>query len=148
MFERILSLFQTEASVTRLAANDARHAIGALLVRAARIDQFYLFEEIEQIDDVLSHRYGLSAEDAAILRGECEVLEESMPETLKAAPLLQDATSYEDREATVLALWEVVFADGREVETESALLDQLSMLLGVSPEKSKALRALVQNAHL
>lgn len=146
MFERILSLFQADAPETRLPEQDARFAIGALLVRAAKADELYLIEETEQIDDVLAHRFKLSLTDAAALREACERLEQTMPDDLGAAPLLRDATSYEEREATILALWEVVFADGREVAPEQALLDQLAASLGVSPEKSKELHDLVLSA--
>ena len=62
-----------------------------------------------------------------------------MPDTAELAGILHDAISYEEREATVLALREVVFADGREVEAEDLLLHQLEALLGISPEKSKEL---------
>lgn len=139
MFDRILSLFQPQSHVTKLPEADAQHAMGALLVRAAKADNAYLFEEIEHIDDLLAHRYGLNPVEAAKLRAECEKLEEAMPDTAALAGVLHDAISYKDREATVAALWEVVFADGHEVEAEDILLHQLEALLGVSPEKSKEL---------
>jgi len=139
MFDRILSLFQKEAPLTKLPEADVQHALGALLVRAAKADKAYLFEEIEHIDDLLAHRYDLNPVEAAKLRAECEKLEAAMPDTTALAAILHDAISYEDREATVAALWEVVFADGHEVEAEDALLHQLEALLGISPEKSKDL---------
>lgn len=139
MFDRILSLFQPQASVTQLPEADAKHAMGALLVRAAKADKAYLFEEIEHIDDLLAHRYGLNPVEAAKLRAECEKLEEAMPDTAALAAVLHDAISYSEREATVAALWQVVFADGHEVEAEDILLHQIEALLGVSPETSKQL---------
>jgi uncharacterized tellurite resistance protein B-like protein len=69
MFDRILSLltgvseFQTE-----LPAADARTALGALMVRAAKADKAYLFEEVEQIDAVLAKLYGLNPVQAAKMR--------------------------------------------------------------------------------
>lgn len=146
MFDRILSLFQPEASVTPLPEADAQHALGALLVRAAKIDKVYLFEEIEHIDELLAHRYDLNPVEAAKLRAECENLEIAMPDTEALAGVLHDAISLEEREATVLALWEVVFADGIEVEAEDRLLHQIEALLGVSPERSKDLHDLAMNA--
>lgn len=139
MFSRILSLFQTDTPVTPLPEADAQHALGALLVRAAKIDKVYMFEEIEHIDDLLAHRYNLNPVEAAKLRAECEKLEAAMPDTSALAGVLHDAISAEEREATVLALWEVVFADGVEVEAEDQLLHQLEALLGVSPARSKEL---------
>lgn len=146
MFDRILSLFQPDVRITPLPEADAQHALGALLVRAAKVDQVYLFEEIEHIDELLAHRYDLNPVEAAKLRAECENLEISMPDTEALATVLHDAISLEDREATVLALWEVVFADGVEVEAEDKLLHQLETLLGVSPARSKALHDLAKSA--
>lgn len=146
MFERILSLFHPETHVTPLPEADAKHALGALLVRAAKIDQVYVFEEIEHIDALLAHRYDLNPVEAAKLRAECEVLEAAMPDTEALAQVLHDAIDREDREATVLSLWEVVFADGVEVEAEDNLLHHIEALLGVSPERSKELHDLAMNA--
>lgn len=139
MFERILSLFSTEPSVTKLPEADAQHALGALLVRAAKADKAYLFEEIEQIDDVLAHRYNLNPVEAAKLRAECEKLDEAMPDTAALSAVLQDAINMEEREALVGALWSVVFADGIETAQEDDLLHEVEALLGVSPEVSKRL---------
>ena len=85
MFDRILSLFHPQAPVTKLPEADAQHALGALLVRAAKADKAYLFEEIEHIDDLLAHRYGLNPVEAAKLRAESEKLEEAMPDTTALA---------------------------------------------------------------
>ncbi len=148
MFESILSLFQTEVPVTPLPEADVPHALGALLVRAAKVDQVYLFEEIEHIDELLAHRYDLNPVEAAKLRAECERLELAMPDTAALAAVLHDAISAQEREATVLALWEVVFADGVEVAAEDALLHQLEALLGVTPDRSKELHDLAMNASL
>ncbi len=148
MFQRILSLFQSNTHVTPLPEADAKHALGALLVRAAKVDRVYMFEEIEHIDDLLAHRFKLNPVEAAKLRAECEVLEATMPDTEALANVLHDAIDVEEREATVLALWEVVFADGVEVEAEDNLLHQLENLLGVSPARSKELHDLAQKASI
>lgn len=146
MFDRILSIFHKEAPVTKLPEADAQHAMGALLVRAAKIDKAYLFEEIEQIDDVLAHQYNLNPVEAAKLRAECEKLEEAMPDTTALSTILHDAIGLEEREATVAALWAVVFADGVEAEAEDRLLHQVEEILGVSPEVSKRLHDEAMNA--
>ena len=81
MFERILSLFSGSEFHTDLPAADARTALGALMVRAAKADHAYLFEEVEQIDRVLAKLYDLNPVEAAKMRAQCELLEEEMPET-------------------------------------------------------------------
>ena len=145
MFQRILSLAQKKATVASLPDIDVPHATGALLVRAAKADRVYLIEEIEVIDDVLAHRYKLSPAEAAKLRKECETLDTLMPAGAAFAEVLCDAIDYDERVAMVLALWEVVFADGRKVAEEDTLLSHLETVLGVPVEKSKELQDLVRD---
>ena len=145
MFQRILSLAQKKATVASLPDIDVPHATGALLVRAAKADGVYLIEEIEVIDDVLAHRYSLSAEEAAKLRKETETIDSLMPVGTAFAEVLCDAIDYDERVAMVLALWEVVFADGRKVAEEDTLLSHLETVLGVPVEKSKELQDLVRD---
>lgn len=147
MFERILSLFKgTAPTRTALPPADVQHALGALLVRAAKADHAYLFEEVEQIDDVLAARYGLNPVEAAKLRASCEKLDEAMPDTAELAGILHAAIDLAEREATVAAMWKVVFADGIEEEEEDKLLHEVEALLGVSPEVSKRLHDEAMNA--
>jgi uncharacterized tellurite resistance protein B-like protein len=87
----------------------------------------------------LAHRYNLNPVQAAKLRAECEKLEAAMPDTAALSTILHDAISLAEREATVAALWAVVFADGVEAEAEDALLHQVEEFLGVSQEVSKRL---------
>lgn len=145
MFQRILSLAQKKATPAPLPDIDVPHATGALLVRAAKADSVYLIEEIEVIDDVLAHRYKLSPTEAAKLRKECEELDTLMPVGTAFAEVLHDAIDYDERVAMVLALWEVVFADGHKVEEEDTLLSHLETVLGVPVEKSKELQDLVRD---
>ena len=145
MFQRILSLNSKKATTALLPDIDVPHATGAMLVRAARADSVYLFEEIEVIDDVLAQRYKLSPEAAAKLRKECETLDTIMPAGEGFAEILRDAIDYDERVATVLALWEVVFADGHKVVEEASLLSRLETVLGVPVEKSKELQDLVRD---
>tara|TARA_R110002167_G_scaffold365310_1_gene589560 strand:+ start:43928 stop:44389 length:462 start_codon:yes stop_codon:yes gene_type:complete len=140
MFSRILALFSGDnAFKTELPPADARNALGALMVRAAKADHAYLFEEVEQIDAVLGKLYGLNPVQAAKMRAGCELLEEEMPVTEQLAGILHDAISIADREAAVSALWSVVFADGVEREEEDELLHAVEAALGVSPDVSKRL---------
>ncbi|WP_458792252.1 tellurite resistance TerB family protein [Yoonia sp. MH D7] len=140
MFSRILALFGGEAEFeTKLPEADARNALGALMVRAAKVDHAYLFEEVERIDAVLGKLYNLNPVEAAKMRAGCEKLEEEMPATDELVAILHDAISLADREAAVSTLWSVVFADGIEHKEEDELLLAIVAALGVSPEVSKQL---------
>lgn len=140
MFSRILALFHVDNKFTTpLPAADARTALGALMVRAAKSDHAYLFEEVEQIDLVLGKLYSLNPIEAAKMRAGCEKLEEEMPATEELAGILHDAIGQEEREAAVAALWSVVFADGVEQQEEDDFLHAIEAALGVSPEVSQKL---------
>ncbi len=140
MFENLLKLIgNPTAYKTPLPEADAKHAIGALLVRAAKADKAYLFEEVEQIDKILAERNGLNIVEAAKMRAACEKLEEAMPNTGQLMAILQDAISAAEKEATVRVLWSVVFADGVEHEEEDELMHEVENMLGLSPGLAKRL---------
>lgn len=146
MFERILSLFHPTPHVTELPPEDARHALGALLVRTAKADKAYLFEEVETIDRILSQLYDLNPVEAAMMRAACEKLEHEMPPTEELAAILHDTIPMEDRVGAVAALWRVVFADGAEDAAEDDVLLAVQTTLGVSAEVSQQLHDDAMNA--
>ncbi|RYH04045.1 TerB family tellurite resistance protein [Salipiger sp. IMCC34102] len=139
MLDRLLSLFHPGKPDTTLPEADARHALGALLVRAAKIDRAYLFEEVEEIDHVLRDLYGLNAVEAAKMRARCEKLEAAMPDTAELAEVLHRHIPDDQLEGAVRALWAVVFSDGVEGEAQDDLLHQIEAILGVPPDRARAL---------
>ena len=141
MLERLLSLFQPGKTVPTLPPVDAQHALGALLVRAAKVDRAYLFEEVEEIDQILAHMYDLNPVEAAKLRAACEKLERAMPDTETLARVLHDAIPLAERESAVRSLWSVVLADGGEQPEEGDLLHQIERTLGVSPKRAMHIHA-------
>lgn len=140
MFENLLAFFHAnEPTKTPLPDADAKHALGALFVRTAKSDKAYLFEEVEQIDRLLSAMHDLNPVEAARMRAQCEKLEQEIPDTTDLAQILRGAVSQTDREAAVKALWRVVFADGVETEEEDAVLHKIEETLGVAPDVAKRL---------
>lgn len=141
MFENLLSLLgHAKTYQTPLPEADAQHAMGALLVRAAKADKKILFEEIQVIDKVLAQRFGLNPIEAAKLRASCEKLEAQMPDTAEMTGIVKDAISAHEKEATLSALWAVVYADGVKHDEEDELLHQIEAVLGVSPKRAKELQ--------
>lgn len=142
MFERILTLFQGEAA-TQLAIPDAdaNHAFGALMVRVAKADKAYLFEELERIDLVLAQHMKINPVQAAKFRAECERLEEAMPDTAALGQILADEISTEEREDMFSALWAVLIADGLRHRDEEAVVNDVAAIFSISPERSRALIA-------
>ncbi len=145
MLERLKAFLRNPSGYhTPLPEADASHAMGALLVRAAKADHAYVFEEIAAIDKVLAKRHGLNPVKAAKMRAECEVLEKAIPATGDVAVILEKAISTEEKEAVLLALWEIVYADGYKHEIEDALMHRVEDLFGVTAERAKELQGQVE----
>ena len=123
---------------------DARRALGALLVRIARSDGDYAEEEVRRIDRILAARYALSPFEATALRREAEALEGEAPDTVRFTRAIKDAVPYEEREAVIEALWEVVLADGARDHEEDALLRLVANLLGVNDRDSNLARQRIE----
>ena len=142
MFDRILGLFAPAKGYrTPLPEADADHALGALLVRVAQADHAYLFQEVERIDRILARRFSLSILDAAKMRAQCERLAEEMPDTAAIVAILHDHIGQTEREETLAAMWQVVFADGLEHEAEDEIVTLVQDMMGVDPATCARLRA-------
>ncbi|MCZ4351105.1 TerB family tellurite resistance protein [Roseovarius aestuarii] len=130
----------------RLGADDARLALTALLVRAARTDGVYDPGEVARIDRILAARYGLDAAGAQALRTQGEHIEAEAPDTVRFTRAIKDAVAYEDRAAVVESLWQVVLADGVRDDAENAMLRMTASLLGVNDVDSALARQRAQAA--
>lgn len=126
-----------------LADEDARVALGALLVRLARSDGHYAVAERDQIAAVLSKRYDLA--DPSALLAQCEALEIEAPDTVRFTRAIKDAVDYENRVGVISAMWQVVLADGQREAEEDSLMRLVASLLGVSDQDSNAARLKVQS---
>ena len=120
---------------------DVPHALGALLVRVARADDHYAFQEISQIDRILARFQSLGPIEAAKLRAECERLETFAPQTNEFAHLLCAHVDYTSRLAMTEALWEVVYADGTAHGAEEHMMQVTRAHLAITPEDCQAARA-------
>ena len=140
MIDRILALFDVSVPTTRLPPADAKYALGALMVRTALADHSYLFNEVKEIDRVLAKMHGLGPIDAAKMRAQCEKLEHELPKTADLAAIFGGATSMDDREQAVAALWDVVYADGNRHVKELSIVSEIAELLGVSEERCEVIR--------
>ena len=136
--DRLRAWLSSTAPATPLSRPDARLALGVLLVRIAKADKVYLFEELEQIDRVLAELNQYDPIRAAKTRALCEQLETSVRDTESFTSLIREAVSYDDRKHMVEALWSVVVADGIEQDQEVSLVEWIETALAVSPEDSAA----------
>ncbi|MFY0692030.1 MAG: TerB family tellurite resistance protein [Paracoccaceae bacterium] len=119
---------------------DVKLALGALLVRIARSDGDYSAVEAEEITQILSRHFDLSAAQAAAMRADAEVLESEAPDTVRFTRAIKDAVSHEDREEVVEALWELVLADGTRDHEEDGIMRLVAPLLGINDRDSALAR--------
>ncbi|QYX58633.1 TerB family tellurite resistance protein [Roseovarius sp. SCSIO 43702] len=128
-----------------LSHDDARLALGALLVRVARTDGSYDAEEKRRITRILATRYNLDEAGAEALKSDAEALEAEAPDTVRFTRAIKDAVPYDDRIAVIEALWKVVLADGVRDDEENALLRLVASLLGVNDRDSNIARKRVED---
>ncbi len=142
MFEHLKTFFSAKTPPKKpLPEPDARLALGTLLVRVAMADGAYLFEEVEEIDLILSQAYGLKPLEAAKMRATCEQLALHIKDDRAMAERVRAAVDYEHRLTKVAALWSVVMADGVNDEREQALVELIEDTLGIDRSDSEAARA-------
>ena len=139
MFGSLLSKL-TQPNPVPLADDDARLAITALLVRLARSDHAYGATEIDEINRILSKRYGLTPDAAAALLHEAEEVEAVAPDTVRFTNAVKDGVPLDDRMAVIEAAWSVVLADGVRTAEEDALMRMIPRFLGITDRESNEAR--------
>lgn len=145
MLERLKTFFHLGAPPkAKLPELDARHALGALMVRVAIADHAYLFEEVAEIDRILIEAYGLKPLAAAKMRAECEQIAFAAPGIDEMAALIRASVDYDHRRGTVEALWKVVLSDGITDQREQELVDLIEEKLGLDRDHSEEARAAAQ----
>lgn len=125
--KRLLSTGQTDVQ-----PDDARAAIAAVLVMAARADGHYDAKEQETIDRVLAARFGLDAEQSRGLREEGEAAEAEAIDLFQFTRAIKQAIPHDDRVAILEELWRVILADGVRDPHEDSLMRQMADRLGLS----------------
>ncbi len=140
MLRTLLSRLALPEQPEPLPGEEARLALAALMVRAARADESYDARERAEILNVLAERHGLDPAGAESLLQEAEATEAEAPDTVRFTRALKQAVPYEDRAEVMRMLWRVALADGRRDPAEDALLRQLAPLLGVQDQDSAIAR--------
>ena len=120
---------------------DEKLALGALMVRVAKSDHAYRFEEISRIDRLLTRLFGLNPVEAAKMRATCEKLEHEAPETDHFARVIRETTTFQARLDALEAMWEVLLADGVRRDEEVAVIKAARIAMGLSESDSDTARA-------
>ncbi|MET0181717.1 MAG: TerB family tellurite resistance protein [Caulobacterales bacterium] len=132
------------SDATPLAPDDARIAVAAVLVIAARADHAYEDSERAMIDRVLMARYGLDAGAAMRLRADGEAAEAAATDMYRFTALIKQHIPHEERTSVIEALWRVVLTDDVREAHEELTMRRLTDLLGVDPRDSVLARQRVQ----
>ena len=119
---------------------DERTALGALMVRVAKSDRNYKFEEISAIDRLLGRFFGLKPIEAAKLRALCEKIEANAPATEEFAQIIRDHVDFQHRIEAHEALCEVMLADGSATVEELEIIARSRVALGLSEADCAAAR--------
>jgi len=129
---------------TELQPEDARLAVAAVLVMAARADGKYDDHEAAIIDRVLGRRFGLNADLARGLRQQGEEAEGEAIDIYQFTKAIRTSIPIEDRIAIIEELWGVILSDGVRDPHEDSLMRQIVDRLGLSPMDSALARQKVQ----
>lgn len=142
MFTRLLAaLAAPSRPAAPLPEPDAKLALGALMVRVAKSDRLYRYEEISRIDRLLSRLHGLNPIEAAKMRATCEKLEHvAGTQTANLAHLIRESLPYEDRIDALEAMWEVMLSDNVSTDEERAVIAAAQEALGLSDADSDSAR--------
>lgn len=119
---------------------DARLALAAILVRAARADDDYAESERAAIEAVLMDRYALSPNEATELREQAEAAEAFSVDLVRFTRAVKQSVPIEERRAVMQALWRVILSDHTRDPDEDALARQTASLLGVADRDSALAR--------
>lgn len=111
---------------------DEKLALGALLVRVAKSDKNYNLHEIKRIDRIFSQRFDLNVVEAAKMRALCEKLEQHAPHIDVFSEMIREGVDFDDRLATLEAMWQVALSDGHERPEELEVVHRTKQALGLS----------------
>lgn len=125
---------------TDLQPEDARSAVAAVLVMAARADGHYDAVEQTMIDKVLAKRFGLTPEQTRGLREDGEAAEAEAIDLYQFSRSIKQAIPHDERVAILEEMWGVVLADGVRDAHEDSLMRHMTDRLGLSEMDSAKAR--------
>ena len=115
-------------------------AAAALLVEAAQMDDTFDDHERATILNLLTGRFGLTAEESKDLLNAAEKKVSQSSQLYGFTKAVKDAFTYEQRIELVEMLWEVAYTDGELHDYEASLIRRVTGLLHVSDRDSGTAR--------
>ncbi|MEX2648055.1 MAG: TerB family tellurite resistance protein [Alphaproteobacteria bacterium] len=140
MLQRVGELLGLGPRPKASATDDARLAAAALLVEAALADGTDAPVEAAIITRLVRDRFGLDADAARALVDAGRASALGSADLVRHTRALKQALEPEDRVEILVALWQVVLADGTLDGYEDALVRQVAGLLHVTDRDRAAAR--------
>lgn len=142
MLRRIGALLGLDAARDASDEDEARLAAAALLMEAALADGAERAIECATAERLVAERCGLGAADARELIARGRAAAKGSSDLVRHTRALKRALEPADRIAVVVALWQVVLADGELDGYEEAVVRQIAGLLHVTDADRAAARRL------
>lgn len=138
MFASLKTLFAApeEAAPTY----DSRTAVAALLVRAAKSEGTYSYDEIRAIDRSLARHFGLNVIEAMKLRAAGEKLDRAEIDPQSMITAIRDSLAPEERFGVLSGLWEVVLTSETRTKSLDDLLTKARRGFGIRRAESQIAR--------
>ncbi len=139
LLNRLHSIFATSTdtdNIQHAAYDDARISVATLLLEAAIQDGKIDDTECAAIQDILTRKFSLAADDAEKLYALAEKKLENSHQILSYTRTIKDTMDADERIGLMEMLWEVACADGKIDQYESNLLRRIAGLIYVSDRES------------
>lgn len=120
-------------------------AAAALLFHVIAIDGVVSDDERTMLTDLLSRRFGLSADEAATLARRGESADTEAVDLYAFTSVLKRTLDAQDRERIVEMMWKLVYADGSVHEFEDNAVWRVAELLGVPSQTRIGLKQRVRD---
>ncbi|MGE0240406.1 MAG: TerB family tellurite resistance protein [Parvibaculaceae bacterium] len=151
MIDRLLDLLSGRAAPAPAGnARDLEHAVAALLIEAARMDENFDATERGTIEHLLAERFDLDPEAVYALIADAEQAVRQSTQYFPFTRQINDTLSGEERVQIIEMLWKVAYADGILDRYEDMLLRRIAGLIHVTDRdrglaRKRALTALGLN---
>lgn len=133
MFNQLLRMMKTPAPAsTPRGRQDLRLSVAVLLVEAARQDDTFDAQERAGIQNLLTRKFDISADECRVLLAAAETRAGEMVQMHGHTSAVFEQMEYEDRVQLVEMLWDVAYADGVLDPEEDLLIRRISGLMYVT----------------
>ena len=151
MIDRLLDFLSgRQAPAVTNNAGDLQHAVAALLIEAARMDENFDAAERAAVERLLAERFALESAAVKALIADAEQAVQNSTQYFPFTRQINDRLSGDERVRIIEMLWKVAYSDGVLDPYEDMLLRRIAGLIHVTDldrglARRRALEALGMN---